>query len=399
VKRVGIVLPRWDRSVVGGAETLGWQWAGLLKERYPVDLLTTRALDLANWANELPGGTTEEEGLTVRRFEVSQGRTRYWHDLHLQLLTACAQLAPEAEGQSPGPVPWSQALQEEFIRRQGPYCPELCKYLATEWQQYRAVIFLPYLYPTTYLSARLIPRSLFVLAPLLHDEAPARLSVYGELARRARVVLWNTPAERSFGESIWGKLPGRIVGMGIDTKERRPAQVGSPYLLYCGRIDSNKGCDELVNFFLRYKQERRLPLRLVLTGKDELGLPSHADIDFRGFVTEEEKFELMASARLFVLLSCHESLSISTLEAMAQKTPVLVSAEARVLADHVRLSGGGFACSDYQDFARTIDRILDQPAEAAKMGRRGREYVLANYGHDRVKAALFDTIEEAAPVA
>jgi len=390
VKRVGIVLPRWHPSVVGGAEALGWQWATLLKSSYPVDLLTTCALDLTTWANDLPARTTEENGITVRRFRVSQERTLYWHELHLRLLTARAQLAP---GQPA--VPWSLALQEEFIRRQGPYSPELLTFLAQEWQQYRALIFLPYLYGTTYFSARLIPRSLFVLAPLLHDEAPARLSVYGLMARRARMVLWNTPAERAFGEALWGKLTGRIGGMGIDTRERQPAELNFPYILYCGRIDAHKGCDEMIRHFLQYKQERPSPLRLVLTGKDELGLPSHPDIDFRGFVSEEEKFELMAGARLFVLLSRNESLSISTLEAMAQKTPVLVSAKAPVLVEHVRLSGGGFACGDYQGFAQAVNRVLDQPGEADQMGRRGREYVMANYSQDRVKAVLTDTVQEA----
>jgi len=397
VKRVGIVLPRWHPGVVGGAETLGWQWATLLKDRYPIELLTTCALDLATWANDLPRETTEEDGITVRRFLVSQGRTYYWHELHVRLLTACAQLSLAASSGSPRLVPWSQALQEEFIRRQGPYSVELSNFLAGEWREYRALIFLPYLYPTTYFSARLIPRSLFVLAPLLHDETPARLPVYGHMARRARAVLWNTPAERAFGESMWGQLPGRIAGMGIETRGRKPAELGFPYLLYSGRIDSHKGCDELVNHFLRYKRERESSLRLVLTGKDELGLPAHPDIDFRGFVSEEEKFELMAGARLFVMLSPHESLSISTLEAMAQKTPVLVSANAPVLLEHVRESGGGFACRDYQDFARAVDRMLDQPGEGAEMGRRGREYVLASYSHDRVQAVLLNTIEEAAP--
>lgn len=397
MKRVGIVLPRWHRGVVGGAETHGWQWATLLKNSYPVELLTTCASDLATWANDLRPGITEEDGVTVRRFRVSQGRTLYWHELHLRLLTACAQLSAAADDKSPRLVPWSQALQEEFIRRQGPYSVELSNFLAAEWREYRALIFLPYLYATTYFPARLVPRSLFVLAPLLHDEAPARLAVYGHMARRARTVLWNTPAERSFGESMWGQLPGRIAGMGIDTRERKPAQLAFPYLLYSGRIDSHKGCDELVNHFLRYKRERESSLRLVLTGKDELGLPAHPDIDFRGFVSEEEKFELMSGARLFVLLSPHESLSISTLEAMAQKTPVLVSAKAAVLAEHIRLSGGGLTCSGYEDFVQAVDRVMAQPAASAEMGQRGREYVLAGYSHDRVQAVLRETMEEVSP--
>lgn len=397
MRRVGIVVPRWHPSVVGGAEALAWQWAGLLKARYEVDLLTTQALDLATWANELPDRRADEGGITVRRFPVSQGRTRYWHELHLRLLDACSRLTA-GEDRPLSFVPWSQALQEEFIYRQGPYSEQLCDFLAKGSENYSALILLPYLYPTTYFCARLVPRRLFILAPLLHDEAPAYLSVFADMARRARAVLWNTSAERSFGESIWGQLPGRIVGMGMDTTERKPAQLGFPYLLYCGRIDPHKGCAELVSHFLRYKQEQPSAWRLVLTGKDELGLPSHPDIDFRGFVSEEEKFQLMAGARLFALLSPCESLSISTLEAMAQKTPVLVSARSEVLVEHVRLSTGGFVCADYGDFAAAMDAVLGQPDEGVEMGHRARAYVLANYTRDRVQSALVETIEETTPV-
>ena len=75
---------------------------------------------------------------------------------------------------------------------------------------------------------------------------------------------------------------------------REPPQLNSPYLLYCGRIDPNKGCATLFDYFLRFKAEHPSALRLVLTGKDDVPVPDHADIDFRGFVSAEEKFSLMA---------------------------------------------------------------------------------------------------------
>jgi hypothetical protein len=77
------------------------------------------------------------------------------------------------------------------------------------------------------------------LVPTLHDEAPAYLSAYRLMARRARKLLWNTEAE-SVWEPGYGRSPASD-RMGINTKEFSPNRPGYPYLLYCGRIDPFKG--------------------------------------------------------------------------------------------------------------------------------------------------------------
>ena len=119
--------------------------------------------------------------------------------------------------------------------------------------------------------------------------------------------------------------------MSVETGLRKPAELSSPYLLYCGRIDPNKGSQELFEYFLEFKKAFPSDLRLTLTGKDDMPVPSHPDIEFLGFVSEEEKLSLMAGAKVFVMPSGNESFSIVTLEAMAQRTPVLASGKSEVL--------------------------------------------------------------------
>jgi glycosyltransferase involved in cell wall biosynthesis len=58
--------------------------------------------------------------------------------------------------------------------------------------------------------------------------------------------------------------------MTIDIQLYSPAKTKEPYILYSGRIDESKGCKQLFDFFIRFKQENSLNLRLILTGKSVL---------------------------------------------------------------------------------------------------------------------------------
>jgi glycosyltransferase involved in cell wall biosynthesis len=180
--------------------------------------------------------------------------------------------------------------------------------------------------------------------------------------------------------------------MAIDTKMREPQSTAVPYLLYCGRVDPNKGCRELFEYFMTFKKTHPSKLRLVITGKDDMPVPEHEDIEFRGFVSAEEKFRLMAGAMLFVTPSPNESFSIVTLEAMAQTTPVLANSASTVLADHIKDSGAGYVYSDYQSFANALNELSNKE-RLTKIGSMGRDYVLSKYQTEQIRQSLIDTVE------
>ncbi|UCF93857.1 MAG: glycosyltransferase family 4 protein [Desulfobacterales bacterium] len=397
MNKLAIVVQRAHSSVVGGSEAHAWQYARLLQDTYQVEVLTTTALDEATWDNALPAGSEQTEGITIRRFKVTQGRTLYWHALHERLLKEYEyrSLVRKLSNQPVTKIPWTLGLQEEFIRKQGPYSEGLLSFLGEHSYQYQAVIFLTYLFPTTYFGIAQCQSKRSILVPTLHDEPPAYFSAYARMARKVRSVLWNTSAERKFGSRLWGQLPGRIVGMAVETHAYTPDRRKQPYLLYCGRIDPNKGCDLLIDFFLRYKRENPSDLQLVFTGKAETHPPTGRDIDFKGFVSREEKFRLMAGAKCFVMPSPYESLSIVTLEAMAQRTPVLVNGSCEVLKEHVERSGGGlFYQGGYQSFANSLRKILaSDPNRLSEMGAKGRDYVASNYSPEYIKQSLIEEIE------
>ncbi|MBA4067922.1 MAG: hypothetical protein C0501_30315 [Isosphaera sp.] len=385
---VAVVVQRCHPGIVGGSESLAWTYAGLLRERFRVELLTSTALDYMTWRSELPEGVEVRDGVTVRRFAPARERSAYWHRLNARLRR---DLPSATVPGNPGmrASPWSLAMQEEYVRTQGPDCPGLYRHLDAHGRDYRAILFVTYLYPTTYFGLAHAPADRSWLVPTLHDEPTAYLSAYRYAARRVRGVLWLTEAERAIGRALWGDLPGRLVAMPVATAPAAPAPDGGrPYLLYCGRIDEGKGCGGLLAGFERFRRKHPGRLRLVLVGANHMGAVRGRDVEYRGVVSDAEKFALMAGAAALVLPSAYESFSLATLEAMAQRAPVLVNGACAVLADHVRAGGGGLAYRGADGFVAGLEQLLAEPDPRRRWGDPGRAYVVGRYHPDRVRDAL-----------
>ena len=174
MNRIAIVVQRCHENVVGGAESLAWQYATLLKVNYDVDVLTTTATDAAYWANVLPEGVEQRDGITIRRFHVDIGYSPYRSSLFDCLLRDFKKYGLTRKGKdSQGVhVPWSISLQEELIRHIGPYSEQLLQFIKEHLNDYRTVIFVTYLYPTAYFGLSEVPRGFALFAPTLHDEHP-----------------------------------------------------------------------------------------------------------------------------------------------------------------------------------------------------------------------------------
>ncbi|MGN6518121.1 MAG: glycosyltransferase family 4 protein [Dokdonella sp.] len=387
--RIAIVVQRCDESVVGGSEALAWQYARLLSDRFEVEVLSSTAVDYVSWRDELPVGVHLRDGIPVRRFPVALERGPYWYGLHQRMMLEVQPFAAPRDGT---PLAWREALQDEYVRFQGPCCPELDDWLRDRHHDYAAVLFCTYLYPTTYFGIAEVPPHKTLFVPTLHDEPTAYLPAFAQRYATHRNRIWLTAAEQRTAARVWGYDEGEVIGMAVEHSESAtPASRARPYLLYCGRIEAGKGCDELVRA-MGHVADRGLDL--VLTGVDNMGLPRQPWIEYLGFVDERRKFELMAGATAFVLPSQYESFSIVTLEAMAQRAPVLVNGRCDVMREHIERSGAGFHYDGIDDMVAKIGRLaaLD-PGERARIGAAGREYVLANYREEHVRARLVGQVE------
>lgn len=392
MKRIALVVQRCHESIVGGSEALAWQYAQLLSSTYEVEMLSSCASDYTSWHNDLPAGSAMRDGIIVRRFPTAFERGSYFTELHRRLLTQFSKTASYTGGER---IQWRRALQEEFIKFQGPYCPELVDHLRLNHPNYQAVLFFTYLYPTAYFGAEVVPGNKRIFIPTLHDEPTAYLSAFRDRAEEFADIIWLTTAESRVAARLWNIHHGKVVGMAVEMIVPPVSQrERTPYFLYCGRIDENKGSKQLLSAFLQLKKRIKSPLQLLLTGSKHMDLPKNAYVDFLGFVDERQKARLMADALAFVLPSEFESFSIVTLEAMAQGTPVIVNKQCDVLREHIEKSKGGYYYQEESGLVDAMERICQlSPEERDSMGQAGWRYVKKNYQEEKIRQRLVETVQ------
>ena len=173
-----------------------------------------------------------------------------------------------------------------------------------------------------------------------------------------------------------------------------------PYVLYVGRIDVNKGCAELFDYFLQYAGQADRPLDLVLIGTPVLPVPVHPRIRHLGYVSDRDKYDVLAGADALVMPSYFESLSMVMIEAWALGVPVLANGRCDVLAGQCLRSNGGLFYATGREFQVMLDRLLDDPALAAELGENGRAFYETHYEWPVIERAyreMFDRLSAAPP--
>ena len=385
-KKIALVNQRYGLEVNGGSELHCRQYAERLTRWYDVEVLTTCALDYTDWANHYPEGESVINGVTVRRFPVERKRNKKVFDkLSDRVLNS----------------PVSEADEERWIDEQGPYCPACVEYIKEHHGDYTAVIFMTYLY---YITARGVAADIpnAFLLPTAHDEKPIYLKYYHKVFERAKGIIYNTAEEKAMIDRMFSvaDIPTVITAVGIDAPDESElfdakARYGlEDYILYVGRIDENKGCGTLFKYFTEYKKRNGGNLKLVLVGKAVIDIPKRDDIVYLGFVSDEEKFSLTKDARLMVLASEFESLSMIVLESMFYGRPVLLNGKCVVLKGHCKRSNAGLYFENYFEFEGALNYLLTHPEEYEVMRANARRYVNENYRWDAIMKRLCDFIEK-----
>jgi glycosyltransferase involved in cell wall biosynthesis len=184
---------------------------------------------------------------------------------------------------------------------------------------------------------------------------------------------------------------GSVIPEAVDAdRARQKFGLSRPFVLYVGRIDANKGCAELFDFFVRYSRSARRPLDLLLIGTPVLPIPNHPQIRHLGYVSDTDKFDVLAAAEALVMPSYYESLSMVALEAWALGRPVLANARCDVLMGQCLRSNGGLYYDNAGEFSELLDRLLDNRALADRLGRSGREYFARHYSWPVIERKYLD---------
>lgn len=396
MKKIAIINQRYGMEVNGGSEYYTRLIAERLTQYYDVEILTTTALDYDTWENYYPEGITDVNGITVRRFPVKRPRDRIRFGLARRVKKYFGWLGKNVD--------------KLWVNEQGPYAPELVEYIETHEEAYDKFIFVTYLYYSTVMGmSKVMDKA--ILIPTAHDEPYIYYGIYRDMFQKVSGIVYLTEEEKQFVEQTFHNeaIPNTVAAVGIDIPDilrdtegkngeiarfREKYHIDGEYIIYAGRVDTSKCCDEMLEFYQRYVAEYPCDLQLVIMGKSMLTIPEKHDIHYVGFVSDEDKMAGIAGAKYLWLPSRFESLSIALLEGLALGVPGIVNGKCEVLKGHAVRSMAAYHYSNWSEFTQCMSQMCNCTRdEYLRMSHNAEKYVAENYFWESIEKRLVEIIE------
>ena len=262
-----------------------------------------------------------------------------------------------------------------------------------------------YLYATSQMAMPIV-RDRAIVVPLAHEEPMLRFALTRGVIRSARALAFMVPEEQALVRQMvgTGDMPGVVVGAGLDPapdgdadRIRRTRPLPRRFALYLGRVDASKGVDALIRAHAAYRDAGG-ELGLVLAGREAAGLDIPGWVFTTGFISNQERADLLAAAEVVVLPSPYESLSLVALEAWRAGRPTLGYARSEVVAGQTARSGGGLLYTGPDTYGTQLRRLARNPEERRAFGEQGRTFA-AGWTWDACVARWREVINLAARVA
>ena len=396
--------------VKGGAEWLAQNLSEQMVNRHgdEVTVFTAAVTKPAYfWRNEggpMPVGTTQINGVTVRRFPVFRGlrllRMLWAHSAHRLRL-------PYHD--------WARAIQV------GPIIWGFAQEIAHHPADVVMATTFPFLHMQYAVAGARRSGKPVVLLGAIHtgDHWGYDRKMIVDAVKQADAYLALTTFEKAFlvdkgvaAEKI------QVIGGGVDVEpflqgngrliRERYKLNDDPMLLVLGRQSELKRLDTVIEA-MPYVWAQQPNAQLVLAGArtnyssqlDQMisALPAaqQKKITLINDFPEEEKPDLLAAADLLVHPSGNESFGIIFVEAWAAGKPV-IGADVGALASLIAHEQDGllFRFGEAESLAQRITQLLANQTQQAAMGRAGQEKVLANYTWeiiaDRVRQVYLDLV-------
>jgi glycosyltransferase involved in cell wall biosynthesis len=386
--KIACVVHRFGADIAGGSEAHCQGISERLAASHDVTVLTTCARDHISWRNEYPAGTQRLGAITLCRFPIARQRS-------------LGRFADLSEAVFAGNAP--EHDQEQWFKENGPDAPDLLAYLQAHGRDYDRILFWAFRYATTYFGLPLAAHRA-ILVPTAEDDPLMRLDILERFFRMPAGFVFLTPEEQALVERRASRPlgPSCVIGTGVDIPPApdgaaaRLAQRGisKPFALYLGRIDPNKGCETLLRYFADAQAAFSVPPTLVMAGPAAMPIPEHPSIAVLGYVDDATREALLAEARLLIMPSRYESLSIVLLEAWNHRRPALVNGRCAVLKGQAERSDGALYYRSADEFTQGLRRLWDDADLADEMGRNGRAYVDREYRWPHVMSKLEGFLRE-----
>jgi len=240
----------------------------------------------------------------------------------------------------------------------------------------------------------------------------------GPVVRDASALIVQTREEERLVRSLGIPLPRVVVvPPGYGVRSSPPAArdvfrdrfgISDPYVLFVGRLASNKGLLDLVDAFVQVAANDPAA-RLVLIGEDggmreailararARGLERR--IDLLGYIENPAVVDAAyRDARLFVLPSEYEAFGLVLLEALAQGTPV-VATHVGGIPEVVEDGRAGLLVPPRspEALAKAILRLWNDRGLARALGDYGRETIVPRFSWDALADRLDALYREVQP--
>jgi glycosyltransferase involved in cell wall biosynthesis len=383
--KLAVVVQRYGADINGGAELHARYVAEHLSQHAQVEVLTTCARDYVTWRDDYQPGPEIINGVPVRRFRVDHPRDPFtfgrWSDRVFN-------------------HPHSHNDELKWLDAEGPKSTRLVRHLRSSAAGYDYVFFFSYRYYHSYHGATALP-SRAILVPTAERDEAIGLGVSRRIFRGVRALMYNSQEEQRLIQTVSGnhRVPGIVVGIGSEIPQRPQAErfrqkyaITGPFALYVGRIDQNKGCNELFAFFLHALSRLPKNLQLVLIGKEMLPIPEHPRIRHLGFLGDQDKFDALAASDLLVMPSYYESLSMVALEAWALGKPVLANGRCEVLRGQCIRSQAGLYYESQEEFTDTLRAISESRGLNAAFSENGRRFFQEHYAWPVIEQKYLDIL-------
>ncbi|MGH3631020.1 MAG: glycosyltransferase family 4 protein, partial [Sciscionella sp.] len=185
----------------------------------------------------------------------------------------------------------------------------------------------------------------------------------------------------------------RVTPQLLAAARARYAPRGAPLLLFFGRLEYEKGAQDLLAALPRLRRSHP-GTRVIIAGKgrhlDTLVAQARAlrirrSVDFLGHLSDRALGAALAAADAVVMPSRYEPFGIAALEAAAAGAP-LVASTAGGLGEIVLdgRTGASFAPADVAGLATAVRGVLDDPVAATKRSKAARARLRTDFAWPRI---------------
>jgi glycosyltransferase involved in cell wall biosynthesis len=170
----------------------------------------------------------------------------------------------------------------------------------------------------------------------------------------------------------------------LKTTTQRLKLLGCGYFLFTGRLEERKNISGIVDAFEILKRKYKISQKLILVGKFGFGGEEikrkidsseyKSDIILTGYISDEDKFYMMANADAFIFATFYEGFGLPILEAQSVGAPVITSS----ISSMPEVAGNSAVLIDPKDpnaIAEAVRKLISDESYKNDIIQKGLENV------------------------